>query len=409
MTRVWKLRDWPMVDPAIFAGALLLYAAVLPLGLARVEGAPQVAAGITMDTSVRPAFFALLAMRLGQLLPLGDASLRANLASAVLCALAMALVARLCLVICSLLRPPTNARQERRDFAHEPLAGAGAALAAAFSLSTLDLGVCAGSAAATLVILAAAFLPGLAAALASTGRLVDLVFAERRALAAPGAIVFRGRLGRLRIGDHRCLVGALASRAAIFGIWRPGNPWRGRLLVKRDRAGGRGWGGGLAPGGDWDVRARSPGGGSDGLARDDGLDIAALRALHPASGPMGSGAGGIALSHRGHVRIRLRRASACCQPSRPGALGRDFRARRHRGVFASHGQLACIAAKKPTHALARPCLVARRGGFPGVSWHGRDGWSLSAGACAGPSSRSRNRPLRRKVVSSRQWGVISAH
>ena len=161
MTRVWKLRDWPMVDPAIFAGALLLYAAVLPLGLARVEGAPQVAAGITMDTSVRPAFFALLAMRLGQLLPLGDASLRANLASAVLCALAMALVARLCLVICSLLRPPTNARQERRDFAHEPLAGAGAALAAAFSLSTLDLGVCAGSAAATLVILAAAFLPGL--------------------------------------------------------------------------------------------------------------------------------------------------------------------------------------------------------------------------------------------------------
>jgi hypothetical protein len=162
MTRVWKGRDWPLLDPAIFAGALLLYALAMPLGLARVEGASQVAAGIALDTSIQPTFFALLAMRLGQFLPLGDTPLRANVVSGVLCALAIALVARLCLMVCRLLRPPTNARQEARDFAHEPIAATGAALAAAFSLSTFDLGISAGSAAATLVVLAVALLPGFA-------------------------------------------------------------------------------------------------------------------------------------------------------------------------------------------------------------------------------------------------------
>jgi hypothetical protein len=151
-----------MLDPAIFAGALVLYALAMPLGLARVEGAAQVAAGIALDTSAQPAFFALLAMRAGQFLPFGDAPLRATFASAVLCALAVALVARLCLVVCALLRPPTNARQDARAFAHEPIAATGAALAAAFSLSTFDLGVSAGSAAATLVVLVAALLPGFA-------------------------------------------------------------------------------------------------------------------------------------------------------------------------------------------------------------------------------------------------------
>jgi hypothetical protein len=160
MTRVWKERDWPMLDPAIFAGALLLYALAMPLGLARVDGASQVAAGIVLDSSAQPAFFALLAMRVGQFLPLGDTPLRANWVSAVLGAFAIALVARLCLAVCALLRPPTNARQEARDFAHEPFAATGAALAAAFSLSMFDLGTTAGSAAATLVVLAAALLPG---------------------------------------------------------------------------------------------------------------------------------------------------------------------------------------------------------------------------------------------------------
>jgi len=160
MTRVWKGRDWPLLDPAIFAGALLLYASAMPLGLARVEGASQVAAGIALDPSTQPAFFALLAMRAGQFLPLGDTPLRANLASAVLCSLAIALVSRLCMLACALLRPPTHARQEPRDFAHEPIAAIGAALATAFSLAMFDLGTTAGSAAATLAVLVAALVPG---------------------------------------------------------------------------------------------------------------------------------------------------------------------------------------------------------------------------------------------------------
>ena len=162
MTRVCKGRDWPVLDPAIFAGALLLYAFAVPLGLARVEGASQVAAGIALDSSSQPAILALLAMRVCQFLPLGDTPFRANLVSAVLCALAIALVGRLCLQACALLRPPTHARQEPRDYAHEPIAATGAALAAAFSLSTFDLGAAAGSASATLVVLVAALLPGFA-------------------------------------------------------------------------------------------------------------------------------------------------------------------------------------------------------------------------------------------------------
>ncbi len=162
MTMASKPRDWPLLDPAIFVGALLLYAFAMPLGLARVEGAPHVAAGITLDSSTQPAFLALLAVRVGQYLPFGDAPLRANLVSAVLCALAIALLSRLCLQACALLRPPTHARQEPRDFVHEPIAATGAALAAAFSLSTFDVGATSGSASATLVLLVAALLPGFA-------------------------------------------------------------------------------------------------------------------------------------------------------------------------------------------------------------------------------------------------------
>jgi hypothetical protein len=162
MTKVGRPRDWPLLDPAIFGGALLLYAFAMPLGLARVEGAPYVAAGIALDSSMQPTFLALFAVRVGQYLPFGDLSLRANLVSAALCALAIALLSRLCLQACALLRPPTHARQEPRDFVHEPIAATGAALAAAFSLSTFDVGATSGSASATFVLLVAALLPGVA-------------------------------------------------------------------------------------------------------------------------------------------------------------------------------------------------------------------------------------------------------
>jgi len=153
MTRVVPGRVWPQLDPALFAGALVLYALAVPLGLGRVEVAPLVAAGLSLDTSTHRLPFALLAMRAADFLPLGDAALRSNLASAVLCALAVALVGRLAAQIIVQLRPPAHARQESRDFLHEPIAASAAAVAAALSSSTFELGAGAGSAAATLLLL----------------------------------------------------------------------------------------------------------------------------------------------------------------------------------------------------------------------------------------------------------------
>src|ERR1039457_3441373 len=210
MTRVSRPHDWPLMDPAIFAGALLLYAVAMPLGLARVEGAPYVAAGITLDSSTQPTFWALLAVRVGQYLPFGDALLRANLVSAALCALAIALLSRLCLQACALLRPPTHARQEPRDFVHEPTAATGAALAAAFSLSTFDVGATSGSASATLVLLVAALLPGFALLRDTTQPRAPCWQGSRDF--RPGSIPSRGRCyGRL---SSACRSGRCAKARA---------------------------------------------------------------------------------------------------------------------------------------------------------------------------------------------------
>ena len=162
MTEVSRVRPWPSFNAALFAGALPLYALGVPLGLARVEVASQVAAGLALDTSGEPASYGLIAMRLAQFIPLGDQSLRANLASAVLCALAVVLLGRLCLGAVALLRPPASARQDPRDLLREPIAASAAALAFALALSTFELGATGGSAAATLLILAAGLLAGFA-------------------------------------------------------------------------------------------------------------------------------------------------------------------------------------------------------------------------------------------------------
>jgi len=154
-------RAWPSLDAALFAGAFAIYALAMPLGLARVEAASQVAAGLSLDASREPAAYGLLAERLAGYVPLGDQSMRANLASAALCALAVALIGRLCLQILVLLRPAANARQERRDFLHEPLVASAAALSAGLSLSTFDVATTGGTAAATLLLLTAGLLVGL--------------------------------------------------------------------------------------------------------------------------------------------------------------------------------------------------------------------------------------------------------
>jgi hypothetical protein len=164
MDKAAKGRAWPALDPTIFAAAMVIYALAMPLGLARVEVAPEVAAGLSLDTATatQATPFALLAARVIQFVPLGDAPFRANLASAILCAIAVALVGRLCSQSIAVLRPPVNARQEARDFLHEPIAAAGASLASALALATLDVGSTAGSAAATLVVVAAGLLLALA-------------------------------------------------------------------------------------------------------------------------------------------------------------------------------------------------------------------------------------------------------
>jgi hypothetical protein len=147
-----------MLEAVLFSAAFLLYALGLPLGLARVEVAPQVAASIALDGSTVRAPLALFAMRLAELLPLGDLPLRANLAGAFLGALASALLGRLCVELLVLLRPAANARQDARAFAHEPIAAAAAVLAAGLSLATSEVASTGGGAAATLLLLVAGML-----------------------------------------------------------------------------------------------------------------------------------------------------------------------------------------------------------------------------------------------------------
>jgi hypothetical protein len=162
MTGGIRAREWPTLDAALLAAALAIYAFAVPLGLARVEVAPQVAAGVALDTSAESAIYAVLGMRLAAWVPLGDLTMRANLASVVLGALATMLFGRLCLQVLLLLRPSAHARQEPRAFLYEPIAASAAALALALSLSTFAVSTTAGNAAATLLILAAGLLVGLA-------------------------------------------------------------------------------------------------------------------------------------------------------------------------------------------------------------------------------------------------------
>ena len=158
-----SLRGFPaQIPPVLFGVALVLFASAMPLGLSRIDGAAQVADALELGTGASRGFFAVLAMRLGQYLPLGDTPTRATFVSAVFCALAVALAGRLALRACMLLRPPANARQEERHFAHEPIAAMGAALAVAFTLTTFELGVTATTAAATLALLLGAVLAGFA-------------------------------------------------------------------------------------------------------------------------------------------------------------------------------------------------------------------------------------------------------
>lgn len=165
-TRMHRGRAWPAVDMLVFGGALVLYAAAVPLGLGRIEAAPQVAAALALDAHLdahrQGAPLALLVIRLLQYLPVGDIALRANLVSCLAAAGAVTLVARVGLKLSALFRPPPSARQATGMFLYEPVAACGSALAAGLALATFEAGVSAGSTALTLVVLLGALLAELA-------------------------------------------------------------------------------------------------------------------------------------------------------------------------------------------------------------------------------------------------------
>jgi hypothetical protein len=156
-TKLRRGRAWPLLDPLVFVAALLLYAVGAPLGLARVDAASQVAAAITLDAGGPGASLFLFATRLAQYLPMGDLAWRANLVSGIACALAMSLLARLSVELVALFRPPPSARLASGVFSFEPVAAAGAALAAALTVGTFEAGTTPGPTALTLALLLGGF------------------------------------------------------------------------------------------------------------------------------------------------------------------------------------------------------------------------------------------------------------
>jgi hypothetical protein len=156
-------RDWPWLEPGLFFGTLTLYLLALPLGLDRIASAPAVTAAATLWSGA-PASRAIdsplatLVTRLFAFLPLGDFATRANLASAVMVSLAMALVGRVIAECLRSLRPPAKARTGPRDFAHEPAAAATGAALVALSLGVFRSATGAGDAGATLAVVATGWL-----------------------------------------------------------------------------------------------------------------------------------------------------------------------------------------------------------------------------------------------------------
>lgn len=152
-------RSWPVLDPLLFAGALAIHAAALPLGLERIADARAVidgqALGGAPDEAQAP--LALLAIRLVGWLPLGDGAARTNLAAALLAALAVTLAGRLC---CEALVRGASARPERQD-ATLPLAATGAVGAAALTVTMLQAATSGVGASVTLALVAGAWLVAL--------------------------------------------------------------------------------------------------------------------------------------------------------------------------------------------------------------------------------------------------------
>jgi len=221
-------RTWPALDPALFFGSLVIYIAGTPLGLDRVAAASRVAAALGARSQDPGAPLAHLAARLAVYLPFGDGAARANLASALLAALAVMLLGRVCADLLAAMRPPPHARQGPRDFVYEPLLAAGAALAGGLSLATFQTATSADAAAATLALLAGAWwaaLPFLRAqgtaghgfALAGLSGLAAGVDPVAGPLLWP--LAFGLWLWELRRGSRWPLLAPLLFVAALGGSW----------------------------------------------------------------------------------------------------------------------------------------------------------------------------------------------
>lgn len=175
---------WPALASVLFAVPLAVYAMGLPLGVDRLGAAWPVAAMLDASGQEQVAPLALLAARLTAYLPLGDLPTRANLATSLLAALALALLGRVCVDVLLTLRPPPHARQEVQHFMHEPVLAAGAVLAGGMALASFHGATSAGAASATLVLLAGAWLVALPLLRGEGGAGRGLVLAGLSGLAA---------------------------------------------------------------------------------------------------------------------------------------------------------------------------------------------------------------------------------
>lgn len=175
---------WPALPPVLFVVSLVAYAAGLPLGVDRLGAGAPVAAVLDATGQERVAPLGLLAGRVAAFLPLGDLPTRINLATAVLAALALALLGWVCMDVLLTLRPLPHARQEAQHFMHEPVLVAGAVLAGGMALATFHGATSAGAASATLALLAGAWLVALPLLRGEGGAGRGLILAGLAGLAA---------------------------------------------------------------------------------------------------------------------------------------------------------------------------------------------------------------------------------
>ncbi len=221
-------RTWPALDPALFVGSLAVLLAGTPLGLDRVAAASTVAAALEAAPHYPGTPLPRLVLRLAVYLPLGDVAARANLAAALLGALAITLLGRLCADLLAALRPPPHARQDARDFLFEPFLAAGAALAAGLALAVFQTATSAGAASATLALLAGAWLTALPLLRAQGGAGRGFALAGLSGLAAgvdsvAGPLLWPLAFGlwlwELHRGSRWPLLAPLLFVAALGGAW----------------------------------------------------------------------------------------------------------------------------------------------------------------------------------------------